>query len=740
MSEKKQFVGGCQYRLSELFSGDHRAIVIPDLQRDYCWGDPVHTPERKDLVTGFVSSLIEMFVSWGKEGTKSDDFSLGLVYGFEQPADQMQLCDGQQRITTLFLLLGMLNRHLGNDSLKGFLISDYEENDDKEPYLRYSIRESSLYFMSDLVCRFFIRGGRANWPVAISNICNEAWYFNDYARDPSIRSMLRALNVIENQIESHSDVDWSAFAEFVRDRLSFMYYDMGSRENGEETFVVINTTGEPLSVAQNLKPRVVGAKINEAEENLILRWEEIETWFWQKRRNGNDTADAGFGEFLRWVSLLHYIDKGDDDAVALALESGTYSFPVNEICFAKIYSVFRAVRKIYEKYDDCDDCLVDPNYLSPGKAKHWCLELNDLYKFLPVVRYLERFEDATNLDVCRVFRYFQNVAGYLSKDITIKNRSVSQAVRLVTEMAGKDILSFLGCEGVSKHILPDEERQKLEILSDNLDERETIEKEFWKTQRFRLFLGEIKLLIDWSHGASFDFALFRSYAELIGDYIETDGKARNLVRRALLSYELNGYPVRNGKNLSFCGEDWQWKRITSENPCKIKAFLDELIAGGDIHSIIKRCGRDSKWYGIAADAVVLDYCLEKNIQEDVSEGIILIRKKRATTWFPMWQLDDTRERFGAEEILYFDARSIGFKRTIEGRVVYFQRKLEPSEGEVDLYLMRSAARDSYVGGYDFQGENDLSRYVSMAVTDEMDSGEILEGMQSMSLRSSDIAP
>ena len=76
MSEEKRFVGGSQYRLSELFSGSHRAIVIPDLQRDYCWGDSVHTPEHKDLVNGFVSSLIEMFVNLGNESERRDDFRL----------------------------------------------------------------------------------------------------------------------------------------------------------------------------------------------------------------------------------------------------------------------------------------------------------------------------------------------------------------------------------------------------------------------------------------------------------------------------------------------------------------------------------------------------------------------------------------------------------------------------------------------------------------------------------------
>ena len=148
---KINFITGETYTLSELFSGE-RKIVIPDLQRDYCWGDAVHTNEKKELVTDFVKTLISLY-----EGESASRLNLGLIYGYESPANQIQLCDGQQRITTLFLILGMLNKYSQKNFFRQYLISDFEyKNDDREPYLNYAIRESSLYFMSDLVCHFFI--------------------------------------------------------------------------------------------------------------------------------------------------------------------------------------------------------------------------------------------------------------------------------------------------------------------------------------------------------------------------------------------------------------------------------------------------------------------------------------------------------------------------------------------------------------------------------------------------------
>lgn len=38
MNKATKFISGNEYNLSQLFGGDNK-IVIPDLQRDYCWGD-----------------------------------------------------------------------------------------------------------------------------------------------------------------------------------------------------------------------------------------------------------------------------------------------------------------------------------------------------------------------------------------------------------------------------------------------------------------------------------------------------------------------------------------------------------------------------------------------------------------------------------------------------------------------------------------------------------------------------
>ena len=96
---------GQEYTLKHLFNGKNK-IVIPDLQRDYCWGDKAWNKDADnytELVSGFIDNLISSF-----NEKQNENLTLGLIYGYESPKHHIQLCDGQQRITTLFLLMGMI--------------------------------------------------------------------------------------------------------------------------------------------------------------------------------------------------------------------------------------------------------------------------------------------------------------------------------------------------------------------------------------------------------------------------------------------------------------------------------------------------------------------------------------------------------------------------------------------------------------------------------------------------------
>ncbi len=641
---KINFITGETYTLAELFSGSRR-IIIPDLQRDYCWGDKVHTDEKKELVSGFVNNLINQF----DNNDYKDFLNLGLLYGYEAPANHIQLCDGQQRITTLYLLLGMLNRKTENNVFRKYLISDYEYlQDDKEPYLQYSIRESSLYFLSDLVCHFFIKEKEDKLFVTdCKDIEKSTWFFNDYKYDPSIQSMIRALLIIDN-ILNGKDNDWCRkFGDFITTKLTFMYYDMENRKNGEETFVVINTTGEPLSSTQNLKPLILRERINENNKEMPKQWEEIETWFWQKRKinNGNDTADMGFNEFLRWITILELDKSGKTEELKRVLKEGTYTFPQESISFGKIYSYWNIVKFLFESWEHRE--ILDDNLLSPKeieirdiRRKTKIIEQIDCFQFLPLIAYCEKWEvsDNANRYLWRLYQFLHNLTRIdnVSKAV---NELVQDAIFIAKNC--EDITGMLDCKNkISQTIATQEEILKLEILRAKPQNRNEIEEAFWSVQSCKdhpchhIWSGQILPLIEWStESGIFDLEQFKNYVSTFDKTFE--GQCDNNiddVRRALLTRNLTNYPIKKGSNSSFCWDWKDWTILINENKDAYKRFFDDLLKGVTINQMIKGFDQSKHWAEFVHKVYLLEYCNEKNIRKDDKEGWLLIQGQRATKY------------------------------------------------------------------------------------------------------------
>lgn len=52
-----QLISGKAYSLSEIFCGENDKVIIPDLQRDYCWGNPISDNAEDSLASSFIDSI-----------------------------------------------------------------------------------------------------------------------------------------------------------------------------------------------------------------------------------------------------------------------------------------------------------------------------------------------------------------------------------------------------------------------------------------------------------------------------------------------------------------------------------------------------------------------------------------------------------------------------------------------------------------------------------------------------------
>ncbi len=654
---KIQFESGKEYSLAEIFSGENK-IIIPDLQRDYCWGGNASDGDQMhELVTDFVTSLIELF-----NQNSEEEFTMGLIYGYEQPKSHIQLCDGQQRITTLFLLLGILNRKT-NGKFQSELISEFELNqDDKEPYLQYAIRESTLFFLSDLVCRFFLDMETESKPIG-EIITESDWYFDEYSLDASIVSMINALELIDRRLalEDENLDYWTDFGNFILHKINMLYYDMGNRSQGEETFVIINTTGEPLTPTENLKPIFINKLPEKEQQNVSKWWEEWETYFWKNRKGEggkqNDTSDKGFLEFFRWVILLNTSNKEDFRYIANGNKITIKNLQWDEdyVKVAKtIQEYFEIVKFLF---DESGFFLGDKDLLAPEDMNSQI----DWFRILPVIEYVKRFgyvkhfgcvkrfgkDNLRNIE--RVKMFFRNMA---------KNNNVSSnigtmlplAVKVIKDLPTEDIASM---EEISKTLLTEEEKQKFTIYK-NASNREELEDAFWKEEDHVIWNGEIKLMLDWSSvGNQFDFDKFKKYSKTFSVlFNDLESSDLDILRRALLTTNLGNYPgnFRSPTNASFCLTAPDWKALIfftdkendNNNSEVFKSFIDELLDkdkkavwdkmndiidnyDGTIDELGNKVITD--YYEFVKRPELLEYCVKKNIQWN-DEGIVLLKKEK----------------------------------------------------------------------------------------------------------------
>lgn len=293
----ENLVSGNSYTLYDFF-GQNRIIVIPDLQRDYCWAETiVNRDDKPSLVQCYLEDLIY--------AAKQPDMELkmGLLYGYEYPLNSVQLCDGQQRLTTLFLICGVCYDILKNAQSPLIRQAESILSSCGTSRLQYAVRDSTLSFLNNLV----------NDMAFHADLDKEDWFSGEYAKDPSVRNIVRALNQITSRLNDAKTAE--VLLIFILHKISFLYFDMLSREYSEEQYVILNTTGRLLTPTEHIKPKLLGMLA--ADEVLLHKysekWESWEQFIWEHRlHDENFTVDEWFDRLLKIFYLSEYASLGSD--------------------------------------------------------------------------------------------------------------------------------------------------------------------------------------------------------------------------------------------------------------------------------------------------------------------------------------------------------------------------------------------------------------------------------------------
>lgn len=245
-------------------------IVIPIIQRDYAQG---RVNQKTDEVReDFLDSLYKYL-----EDGKSHD--LDFVYGSVENHSFIPL-DGQQRLTTLFLLHWYLMQQVrcintkNADSSREELIKkilsviQHKSDDLVTSAFLYETRQTSTRFCNKLVglelnLKQLIEikiidpnGNEKSQPSISATLHDYNWFSPEWDMDPTIQSMLVMLDAIHDKFK---DCDHQSFLERLLDdvapAITFDFMSLDKYNLTDELYIKMNARGKPLTPFENFKAK-----------------------------------------------------------------------------------------------------------------------------------------------------------------------------------------------------------------------------------------------------------------------------------------------------------------------------------------------------------------------------------------------------------------------------------------------------------------------------------------------------
>lgn len=581
-------------------------LIVPEIQREYVWGKE----ENRNVLERFLKSIKNNCKTCPecKQAYKTSDINIGFLYSYkpsyvvsdnERYLDEF-LIDGQQRFTTLFLLLSYLA--VKENRVRDFLALARFDAISEEINFDYKVRNLTHRFLIDFLSS--LEEG-----VSVDNIFpleKQTWVLADYATDITIRAMLGALDVI-----SQLFCDDFQYFDYILTAVRFWHFKTEATSQGEELYITMNSRGEKLAENEEQK-----AKILDLPADKLYKWgQKWEIWqdfFWKNRnKEKRHNADKGFNEFVRWIKIL------ENKSNTPTPETVERYFNVVEFLFRK--------EGIFKK-----NCA----WLSPETENS---QIN-LFRLLPVIKFVERFgTDINERNIIRVKQFFKNIARVDSVNKAV-NTLLPETVKIINDLPDTDISSICQLDKVSTAILSTEERKKFEIYRTNADKREAIENIFWKAEAHKIWKGEIMPLIHWvTENDIFDLTKFEQYDHIFNllFYGDLEYPKLDITRRALLTRKLKNYPriFKGNTNYCFCWEYEDWQTLIKDNEKKFGEFLENLF-DVDIEQqqqkMIDNNPDDEEYDEFVKISELLGFCKQKNIQwdNDTNSWVLIADKKR----------------------------------------------------------------------------------------------------------------
>lgn len=330
----------------ELFKRVER-VEIPIIQRDYAQG----REDQHEVRNLFLDALSAALTT--NRAVSNQSLDLDFIYGSLESDKSFSVLDGQQRLTTLFLLHWFL-------AVKNNCTSEFRKHFtlNHKSRFSYKTRPSSTEFFDALTldANFedkFHQSKRSN-KLKISKLISDCkWFFASWKLDPTVQACLHMLDAIEQKFSSVETNLYQRLTETEIPYITFQYLELESFGLTDELYIKMNARGKSLTSFEHFK-----AKLEQTIKSYSSDWpiyqldikgfddapvdgyryfiHKIDTvWadlFWPYRNTAtqDDTYDDELMNFIRLIILYQYLldnKEFNKDNFSLLMGTGSKLLP-----------------------------------------------------------------------------------------------------------------------------------------------------------------------------------------------------------------------------------------------------------------------------------------------------------------------------------------------------------------------------------------------------------------------------
>ena len=426
---------------------DKYKIEIPIIQRDFAQG----RDGKEELRKNFLSSL--------REAVEGKPLELDFVYG-DVVEKVLKPLDGQQRLTTLFLLYWYIAMKEGrfDIDLKNLLSKFTYETRMSSREFCCGLINNGIEFKKLLETDYFDDGkAKPKYNELSKTIVDSPWFFLSWKRDPTIKSMLTMLDAIHQTFKDKLEI-WDMLKN-----ISFHFIELQNFGLSDDLYIKMNARGKALTDFENFKAKfeqylkqviyktddkgnaleINGEKIllkDHWEKDLILNEENKDLWlkltqktfaykidtewtdFFWNYKNEKYIFDDQFLNFFRTFAVINYSIKSNSkndfrENVDFLRSNEAISFNkyLELDCFDEIY--FNTLKSVLNKISSKNGLkkyLNDLTYTDEEKLFKGVIKLIEIQDDKNLIK-----NDLAYPDLVIAFAYYQ----YLAKedDVNLKN-------------------------------------------------------------------------------------------------------------------------------------------------------------------------------------------------------------------------------------------------------------------------------------------------------------------------------